>query len=108
MSLLNKSNKRQTIHLCDVNVEAIARQKATAINLMIKESTKFIQNNLIRVLSDQGYAIRHLADIWQKATHEEGTDHKFFIDCADPWDNPRIIKYAFTFWRTMVGESIDI
>lgn len=97
MSLLNKSNKRQTIHLCDVLVQAIARQKATAINLMIKEDTKFIQNNLIRVLSDQEYAIRHLADIWQKATHEEGTDHKFLIDYVDPRDNPQDNKICFYF-----------
>lgn len=54
---------------------------------MIKEGTKFIQDNLIQVLSNRKYATEHLASIWQRATLKEGTDHKFFIECDDPWNN---------------------
>ena len=87
MSLLNKQNKYQPVHLCNVNVRVLGRHRGTAINLMIKEGTKFIQDNLIQVLSNRKYATEHLASIWQRATHEEGTNHEFLIGCDDPRNN---------------------
>ena len=87
MSLLNKQNKYQPVHLCNVNVRVLVRHWDTAINLMIKEGTKFIQDNLIQVLSNRKYATEHLVSIWQRATHKEGTNHEFCIKCDDPWDN---------------------
>lgn len=87
MSLLNKQNKYQPVHLCNVNVRVLTRHRVTAINLMIKEGTKFIQDNLIQVLSNRKYATEHLASIWQRSIHEEGTNHEFLIVCDGPRNN---------------------
>lgn len=87
MSLLNKQNKYQPVHLCNVNARVLVIHQDTAINLMIKESTEFIQDNLIQVLSNRKYATEHLASIWQRSIHEEGTNHEFLIECDDPRNN---------------------
>lgn len=87
MSLLNKQNKYQPVHLCNVNVRVLGRHRDTAINLIIKEGTKFIQDNLIQVLSNRKYATEHLASIWKRAAHKEGINHEFLIECDDPRNN---------------------
>lgn len=111
MSLLNKQNKYQPVHLCDVNVRALGRHRDTAINLMIKEGTEFIQDNLIQVLSNRKYATEHLASIWQRAAYKEGTNHEFLIGCDDPRNN-KICFYLLEvngvgIYRYSVAVTID-
>lgn len=111
MSLLNKQNKYQPVHLCNVNVRVLVRHRDTAINLMIKEGTKFIQDNLIQVLSNSKYATEHLASIWQRSIHEEGTNHEFLIECDDPRNNKiyfyLLENHGHGIYSYLVGVTID-
>ena len=111
MSLLNKQNKYQPVHLCNVNVEVMARHQVTAIDLMIKEGTKFIQDHIIKVLSNRKYATEHLVSIWQRAAHKEGTDHKFFIECDDPRNNKihfyLLENHGHGIYSYLAGFTID-
>lgn len=79
MSLLNKKNKLDTIHLdYDVQVIPIGKFETNLKESITDEITKFIKEHILRIISDRKYAAEQLGDIWKRFTdYGEG---KFDLD----------------------------
>ena len=90
MSLLNKENKQNTIHLnYDVYVTPIGEFEINLKEFITGEITMFIKEHILRVLSDRKYAIEQLRDIWKRfADNGEG---EFDLD----YNLPNIGRISF-------------
>lgn len=111
MSLLNKENKQNTIHLnYDVYVTPIGEFKINLKEFITCEITMFIKEHILRVLSDRKYAIEQLGDIWKRfADNREG---EFDLD----YNLPNIGRISFAlvhrfpnaiYFSSLVSITID-
>jgi hypothetical protein len=111
MSLLNKENKQNTIHLnFDVYVTLIGEFEINLKEFITSEITMFIKENILQVISNRKYATEQLGDIWKRFTdYGEG---EFDLD----YNLPNIGRISFTlvqrfpnaiYFSSLVSITID-
>ena len=67
MSLLNKENKQNTIHLnYDVYVTPIGEFEINLKKFITCEITRFIKENILQVISNRKYATEQLGNFWKR------------------------------------------